>query len=218
MPSNFEQRRINMVDCQVRPSDVTSFPIIQAMLTIPREDYVPASKKELAYLGDHLGIGNGRFLLDPRILAKMIETLAIRPDELVLDIGSGLGYSSAIIASLAEAVISLEVIEEFFNKAENTFSHHSVDNAVPVNGILAEGVPRYGPYDVVTIQGGIEKVPQGITDQLKLGGRIGAIVCTENGGKYSIGINKANGIDWQTAFDAEAPILPGFEKAEEFVF
>ncbi len=218
MPTNFKNRRRNMVDCQVRPSDVTSFPIIQAMLAIPREDYVPEQKKELAYLGDHLGIGNGRFLLDPRILAKMLDTLAIRLDELVLDIGSGLGYSSAIIASVAEAVISLEENEEFSNEAENIFSLHSVDNVVPVHGVLSEGMPRYGPYDVITVQGCIETLPPAILDQVKLGGRIGAIVITENGGKCRIGINKPSGVDWQTAFDAEAPILPGFEKTGEFVF
>ena len=218
MPNNFENRRRNMVDCQIRPSDVTSFPIIKAMLAIPREDYVPEQKKELAYLGDHLGIGNDRFLLDPRILAKMLNTLAIRPDELVLDIGSGLGYSSAIIASVAEAVISLEEDEDFTSEAENAFSLHSVDNVVPVSGKLAQGMPRYGPYDVITIQGAIETLPQVIIDQLKLGGRIGTIVNTANGGKCRIGINKASGIDWQTAFDAESPVLNGFAGVREFIF
>ena len=218
MSCNFEQRRINMVDCQVRPSDVTRFPIIQAMLTIPREEYVPQSKKELAYIGDHLDIGHGRFLLDPRILAKMLDTLAIRSDELVLDIGSGLGYSSAIISSMAEAVISLEEVDEFSSQAENTFALHSVDNAVPVTGPLEEGVSRYSPYDVIICQGGIETVPQQILDQLKLGGRIGAVVNTGHGGKCRIGYKTEGGIDWHTAFDAEAPELNGFTKTREFVF
>lgn len=218
MSCNFEQRRINMVDCQVRPSDVTRFPIIQAMLTIPREEYVPQSKKELAYIGDHLDIGLGRFLLDPRILAKMLDVLAIRSDELVLDIGSGLGYSSAIIASMAEAVISLEEVDEFSSQVENTFALHSVDNAVPVTGPLVEGVSRYSPYDVITFQGGIETVPLQIHDQLKLGGRIGAIVNTGHGGKCRIGYKTEGGIDWHTAFDAEAPELNGFTKTREFVF
>ena len=218
MSGDFEQRRRNMVDGQIRPSDVTSYPIIQAMLTIPREDFVPQSKKELAYIGDHLGIGDGRFLLDPRVLGKMLDTLAIQQDELVLDIGSGLGYSSAIIANMAEAVISLEEIEKFSNEAENIFSQHSVDNVVPVFGVLADGIPRYGPFDVIICQGGIETVPQCILDQLKLGGRIGAILNSGLGGKCSIGIKRSSGIDWQTAFDAEAPTLPGFEKAREFVF
>lgn len=218
MSCDFEQRRINMVDCQIRPSDVTRFPIIQAMLTIPREEYVPSSKKELAYIGDHLGIGHDRFLLDPRILAKMLDALAIRNDELVLDIGSGLGYSSAIIAYMAEAVISLEEVDEFSSLAENTFALHSVDNAIPVSGPLGEGVSRYSPYDVITCQGGIETVPQQILDQLKPGGRIGAVVNTVHGGKCRIGYKTEGGIDWQTAFDAEAPKLNGFTKTREFVF
>ena len=218
MSCDFEQRRINMVDCQVRPSDVTRFPIIQAMLAIPREEYVPSSKKELAYIGDHLDIGHDRFLLDPRILAKMLDALAIRTDELVLDIGSGLGYSSAIIASMAEAVISLEEVDEFSRQAENTFALHSVDNAVPVTGPLAKGVSRYSPYDVITCQGGIETVPQQIHDQLKVGGRIGAVVNTTHGGKCRIGYKSEGGIDWHTAFDAEAPKVNGFTKIREFVF
>ncbi|MCY4101168.1 MAG: protein-L-isoaspartate O-methyltransferase [Rhodobacteraceae bacterium] len=207
-----------MVDCQIRPSDVTRFPIIQAMLTIPREEYVPSSKKELAYIGDHLGIGLDRFLLDPRILAKMLDALAIRADELVLDIGSGLGYSSAIIASMAEAVISLEEVDEFSIQAENAFALHSVDNAVPVTGPLAEGVPRYSPYDVITCQGGIGTIPQQILDQLKSGGRIGAVVNTRHGGKCRIGYKTEGGMDWHTVFDAEAPEINGFTKAREFVF
>lgn len=218
MSCNFEQRRINMVDCQIRPSDVTRFPIIQAMLAIPREEYVSQSKKELAYIGDHLHIGFDRFLLEPRILAKMLVALNIRSDELVLDIGSGLGYSTAIIASMAETVVSLEEVSEFSNQAENTFVHHSVDNALPVTGTLAEGVSHYSPYDVITCQGSIETVPQQILDQLKLGGRIGAVVNTGHGGKCKIGYKTEGGIDWHTAFDAEAPELNGFTKTREFVF
>ncbi len=218
MSSNFEDRRRTMVDSQIRPSDVTSFPILQAMLSIPREEYVPKSLQELAYMGNHLPLDNGRYLLDPRILAKMLDSLAIRSNELVLDIGSGIGYSSAIIASMAEAVISLEEIEDYSKQAENILALHSVDNVVPVFGVLADGVSRYGPYDVITCQGGIETIPSDLEDQLKIGGRIGAVITTKVGGKCRIGIKKTGGIDWQTAFDAQAPTLKGFEKAKEFVF
>lgn len=106
--ADFAQRRTMMVDTQVRPNDVTSFPIIEAMLTIPREAFVPPARRDAAYIGENLPIGDDRYLLEPRTLAKMIEALDIQPDDLVLDVGCGLGYSSAVIARVAEAVVAIE--------------------------------------------------------------------------------------------------------------
>ena len=105
--SDFSRRRTTMVDTQVRPSDVTKFPIIDAMLTIPREQFVPADKRELAYVGEHVPLGDGRFVLEPRLLAKMLEAANLQNSDLVLDVGSGLGYSAALAAHIADAVIAL---------------------------------------------------------------------------------------------------------------
>jgi len=105
---DFAARRTMMVDNQVRPSDVTKLPIIEAMLTIPRERFLPGSLAEVAYVGENVALGGGRVLLDPRTLSKMLDALDIKPSELVLDVASATGYSSAVIARMAEAVIALE--------------------------------------------------------------------------------------------------------------
>ncbi len=216
--SDFQKRRIIMVDCQVRPSDVTKFPIINAMLEVPREDFVPDSRREMAYVGDHLDIGSGRVLLDPRVLAKMLDALDIRPHDLVLDVGCGMGYSSAVISKMAEAVIALEENKEFSDRAEAAFSLHSVDNAVVVNGRLTKGSPRHGPYDAIAIQGGLEKFPDELGRQLAEGGRVGCIFCEGPVGECRIGIKRGGRIMWRTSFNADAPVLPGFLGKREFVF
>ncbi len=207
-----------MVDSQIRPSDVTKYPLIQALLDIPREDFVPAHKREMAYVGHHLPMGKGRFILDPRIMAKMLDALNIRKNELVLDIGSGMGYSAAIIAAMAEVVIALEEVESFTAESEELLSQCSVDNVVPVSGSLTDGCRQYGPYDVIVCQGAVEELPESIVNQLKDGGRIGMIRATDAGGKCAIGFKGCDTLNWFTAFDAEAPVLNGFAKAPEFVF
>ncbi len=130
--SDFAERRRIMVDTQVRPSDVTKFPIIDAMLSVPRETFVPDALREAAYMGEHVDLGGGRVVLDPRTLAKMLEAADIDTDDLVLDIGAGLGYSSAVLARLADAVVAIEEDAGLAAEAERALSETNADNAVVV--------------------------------------------------------------------------------------
>lgn len=171
---DFVTRRSLMVDTQVRPNDVTKFPIIEAMLTIPREDFVPAARREAAYVGENLPVAPGRVVLEPRNFAKMLDGLDVQPTDLVLDLGCGLGYSAAVIARMAEAVVAVEE-GDLATLAEATLSQAGVDNVAVVQGPVADGSAKHGPYDVVMIEGGVETVPQAILDQIKEGGRIAAI-------------------------------------------
>ena len=215
---DFAAAREAMVDCQVRPSDVTRYPIILAMLSVPREDYVPAALRPVAYLGEHVPLGRGRVVLDPRVFAKLLDAIDIGPNDLVLDVGAGLGYSTAVIARMAEAVIALEEDSALATDAEATLAAHGVDNAVVEVAPLADGVPEHGMYDAIVIEGGIERAPQAIVDQLKPGGRIVAIFMDGALGQARLGVKTAQGVAWRRAFDATAPVLPGFaaEKAFEF--
>jgi len=172
--TDFRHRRITMVDTQVRPSDVTKFPIIDAMLTIPREVFVPESQREAAYVGEHVELAPGRVVLDPRTLAKILDALDVQPVELVLDVGCGLGYSTAVIARLAEAVVAVEEDETMVAEAQARLSAESVDNAAVIGGPLAGGSAKHGPFDVVAIEGAVEEVPAALLAQLKEGGRIAA--------------------------------------------
>ncbi|MEL7259569.1 MAG: rRNA adenine N-6-methyltransferase family protein, partial [Pseudomonadota bacterium] len=143
---DFAARRTVMVDTQVRPADVTKFPIIEAMLAVPREDFVPVALREAAYLGEDLDLGGNRVILEPRTLAKLLDALDIQQTELVLDIGSSYGYSSAVIARLSEAVVALEDDEDVSREAQESLMSHGADNAVVHHGPLAEGAAEHGPY------------------------------------------------------------------------
>lgn len=216
--TNFAAARTTMVDCQVRPSDVTKYPIIDALLTIPREEFVPSTKRSVAYMGEHIALGSSRVLLDPRTFAKMLDAVNIQPDEMVLDLGCGLGYSSAVIAKMAEAVVAVEADEAMAAEATELLAAHGADNVMVETGELVGGAPKHGPYCVIFLQGAAETIPSAVTDQLKVGGRIIAIRQADGMGQCKIGYKRENGIDWHSEFAATAPTLPGFEKAAEFTF
>lgn len=216
--ADYVQRRVTMVDTQVRPSDVTSFPIINAMLTVPRELFVPADKRDIAYVGEHLDLGEGRVLLDPRTFAKMLEALDATPAELVLVIGAGLGYGAAVLSHLAQAVVAVEEDEALAKEAASSLTEAGIDTVAVETGSLADGAPRHGPYDAILIEGAVETLPDALTDQLKDGGRILAIFSEGPLGVARLGLKTANGVSWREAFDANAPVLPGFAAAPEFVF
>jgi protein-L-isoaspartate(D-aspartate) O-methyltransferase len=214
--TDFSARRTMMVDTQVRPSDVTKFPIIEAMLKVAREDYVPAAQREAAYLGENLNLGDGRILLEPRSLAKMLDALAIDNDDLVLDIGCAYGYSSAVIAHMAEAVVAVEEDEQMSNEAQEALMTAGADNAIVHKGPLTDGAAKHGPYDVILIQGGVETVPEAILAQLKVGGRIACIFMSGPLGEVRIGHKSESGISWRVDFNAGAPVLRGFGREKAF--
>lgn len=216
--SDFAARRTMMVDTQVRPSDVTKFPIIDAMLTVPREEFVPAAQREAAYVGENLDLGQNRAVLEPRTLAKMLDALAITREELVLDIGCALGYSSAVIAHMAEAVVAVEEDEDMARDAQEALAAAHVDNVVVHAGPLREGAEKHGPYDVIIIQGGVARLPQAIMDQLKEGGRIACLFMDSALGEVRVGRKSGGYVSWRMAFNASAPVMPGFERSVSFQF
>ena len=126
--TDFAARRTMMVDTQVRPNDVTKFPVIEAMLAVPREEFVPAGRRAVAYSGENLDIGRGRVLLEPRTLAKMVDALDIQPDDLILDLGCGYGYSAAVMARMAEAVVAIEDDADMAAEAERRLAEADVFN------------------------------------------------------------------------------------------
>ncbi|MFN4203740.1 MAG: protein-L-isoaspartate O-methyltransferase family protein [Tabrizicola sp.] len=215
--SEFASRRVMMVDTQVRPSDVTKFPIIDALLTVRRESFVPNSLREAAYVGENLPLGPARVMLEARTLAKLLDALDIQPGELVLDVGCGLGYSAAVIARLAETVVAVEEDEALAAEAQRLLSEEGVDNAVVVAGPLAAGSVKCAPYDVITVEGGVEVVPDTILAQLAEGGRIGALFMDGPVGTARIGYKTSGHVTWRPVFNASAPVLPGFEAARSFV-
>jgi protein-L-isoaspartate(D-aspartate) O-methyltransferase len=215
---DFAAAREAMVDCQVRPSDVTRYPIIVAMLDVPREEFVPRPMRSVAYLGEHVPLGPGRVVLDPRVFAKLLDSLDVGPSDLVLDVGCGLGYSTAVVAKLAEAVVAVETPGAMAEQAEANLVAHGADNAAVHAGDLAQGAPAHGLYDAMIVEGGVERLPDALVDQLKPGGRVAAIFMEGALGQARLGIKGASGVAWRRVFDATAPVLPGFEAAKAFEF
>ncbi|AUC54540.1 MAG: protein-L-isoaspartate O-methyltransferase family protein [Sagittula sp.] len=214
--SDFATRRRMMVDTQVRPSDVTEFPIIEAMLTVPREAFVPRDRIEAAYVSEHVPLGGGRVLLDPRVFAKMLDALDISNDDLVLDVGAGLGYSAAVIARIAEAVVAVEDDDTRASEAQSLLSEHHADNVILHEGPLDAGAAEHGPYDVIIVEGGVETLPETLCDQLKEGGRMAVIFMEGALGTVRVGHKYDGAINWRFAFNGTAPVLPGFTKDEVF--
>ena len=215
---DFAAARRAMVDNQVRPSDVTRFSLIEAMLWAPRERFVPKAKREVAYAGAEVELAPGRVLLEPRTFAKMLDAAAIDGDDLVLDLAPGTGYSTAVIAQLAEAAVAIEPDEEMAKQAQDLLIELDTDNAVVSHGDPASGDAAHGPYDVIFINGAVERVPEALLDQLKQGGRLVALFRERSVGKCHVLSRAGQGISRRYAFDGDAPVLPGFEKSVEFAF
>ncbi len=214
--SDFATRRTMMVDTQVRPSDVTKYPIIDAMLSVPREDFVPSSFRETAYVGENIELDGRRVILEPRTLAKMLDALDIGAGELVLDIGCGHGYSSAVIARMAQAVVALEEDADMAREAQEALIDAGADNVVVHEARLTDGAKEHGPYDVIVLQGAIAHLPDEIADQLKDGGRVAALFMDGALGEVRVGYKIDGRITWRMSFNAGAPLLPGFEKHHKF--
>ncbi|APG47669.1 protein-L-isoaspartate O-methyltransferase family protein [Phaeobacter porticola] len=214
--TDFAERRRMMVDTQIRPSDVTKFPIIEAMLAVPREAFVADAQREAAYADGNLDIAPNRVLLEPRTLAKILDAIDVQPDELVLDVACGLGYSTAVVARVAQMVIGVEEDESLAADAQEQLSAVAADNAIVHIGPLTEGAAEHGPYDVMMIEGGVETLPDALLAQLKDGGRVVAIFMSGALGEVKVGYKNDGHISWRLAFNAGAPVLPGFNAAAEF--
>ncbi|WP_138421561.1 protein-L-isoaspartate O-methyltransferase family protein [Maritimibacter alexandrii] len=214
--SDFQTRRTMMVDTQVRPSDVTKYPIIDAMLTVPREDFVPDDQREAAYTETQIELAPGRVMLEPRSFAKILDALSIQPTELVLTVGAGLGYGAAVLARLADFVVAVEEDDGLAGEAEGRLASDGVDNVAVIKAPLVDGAAKHGPYDVILIEGAVETLPATLTDQLRENGRIAALFTEGNLGIVKVGYKIDGAVNWRFAFNASAQVLPGFTKTKDF--
>ena len=214
--TDFETRRRMMVDTQVRPSDVTKYPVLDALLEVRREMYVPDALRDVAYMDNSITLGENRIVLEARTFSKILNTLDIQQDEMALDIGCGLGYSAAVLGKLCEAVVAVEEDETLASEAEAILGSEGADNVAVVGGALTEGAAKHGPYDVIILEGAVEEMPEALTDQLKEGGRIAAVFMDGALGMVRVGLKTGGTISWRFAFNATAPVLPGFSKAASF--
>lgn len=216
---DFQKQRRTMVDTQLRVNDVTAPELVSAFLSVPRELFVPRSLQALAYSEAELETESGRALWTPRDLGKLLVALSARPDDVALVIGAGSGYSAAIIGQNAEAVIALEDNEDAVNAMADRFARIGLDQAVAVEGRLAEGLPEQGPFNLIFISGMVETVPQAWLDQLADGGRMGVVVrAGRDLGRARVYVRSGETVSCRDVFECCPPPLPGFEIRPGFVF
>ena len=216
---NFEDARRIMVESQLRPNRVTNEAVLAAMGTLPREQFVPEAQRPVAYVDEDLAIAPGRCIMEPLILARLVQAAAPKPEELCLVVGAGTGYTPAVFARLCATVFALESDGALASSTSALLSDLVLDNIVIVEGALAEGLPKQGPYDVIMVNGGVGMLPDTLTDQLAEGGRMVTVMVDEAGVGRAVLIGRgATGISQRVLFDASIPVLPEFEKEAGFVF
>ena len=221
MPNNlFATARKTMVDCQLRPSKVTDQFILDAFMTIPREDFVGKQQRALAYVDEDLPLSGGRCLMEPMVLARLLQALEIRPDDSVLIVGAGCGYGSAVAAKLAGSVIAIETRANLVDKAQDVLVSIGIDNAAIVKSRLVDGYPEEGPYDRILIEGGVETVPVNLLKQLTPKGRLAAIYRKPGHpvGVASVWTRSGKEFTRTPLFDARVPNLDEFNAKVEFSF
>ncbi len=212
--TDFSARRVTMVDTQVRPSDVTKFPIIAAMLAVPRENYVPQAKREAAYMGGNLELAPGRVMIEARTLAKMLDALDIQPTDKVLDLACGLGYGTAVMAELCKFVVGVETDDGLVRGAkEQLLASGSTNIEIRNEKLTAGGTEQ---FDVIVIEGGVEDIGSAVISQLAEGGRMAAIFMTGPLGTVKIGSKQDGRVSWRFAFNAAAPVLQEFVTKHAF--
>jgi protein-L-isoaspartate(D-aspartate) O-methyltransferase len=216
---DFRAARLNMVESQIRPNKVTDPAVVAAMSELPREEFLPKNLRGIAYVDEDVPIGGGRYLMEPMILARLLQAAEIRPSDVVLDIAAGTGYDAAVLARLATTIVALECDPALAAQAGKTLGEHGIDNAVVVEGSLELGYPRQAPYDVIVIGGAVEEVPPAIIAQLAPSGRLVAVVASPGEPGRAILVSRlSDTILRRVLFDASTGVLPGFHREPGFVF
>ncbi|MCZ8544770.1 protein-L-isoaspartate O-methyltransferase [Mesorhizobium qingshengii] len=222
MNADFSERRVKMVDGQVRTTDVTSAPLLEAMLVVPREVFVGTGQRDLAYIDEDIriadGAGGARYLMEPSPLAKLMQLAEISQTDSVLDVGCGTGYAAAILSRLAGSVVALESDSALAETARSTLSSLGCGNVTVVQGALSQGHAAKAPYDVIFIGGSVEDVPAPLLDQLAEGGRLVAVEGQGNSGVARLFFKAGGVVTGRRAFNAAIKPLPGFERARAFEF
>jgi protein-L-isoaspartate(D-aspartate) O-methyltransferase len=220
--SDFSIARQKMVDSQVRPSDVTDLRIIDAMLAVPREVFVPEGQRGLAYLDLNLDVSDGgsmrRFLIKPAVTAKMLQAADIRDTDSVLVAGCATGYTAALVARLAGQVRATEVDPALAAKAREAMTQLGLERVTVRAADVAEGDPANAPYDVIVLDGATEIAPEGLYQQLKDGGRLVGVFALTQPPRATIVTRSHDEFGYRQLFDASVPVLPGLERRPAFVF
>lgn len=215
---DFERARKAMVDNQVRPGNVTDRRLIAAMLAIPREKFVPASRQALAYIDEAHDLGHGRSMPAPAPFAKLAQLAAIEPGDAVLDLGAGLGYSTAVLAQLAHEVVGVESDATLAAEAQKALSAAGITNAEIVVSDLEAVQPHAGGFDVIILEGAVETVSPGLFKLLRDGGRLVALIKRGPAAVAHVFVKSGGTVNSRAEFNTSLPPLSAAKATEDFVF
>jgi len=211
--------RQNMVDCQILPNHVTSLAVVDGLMELPREQFVPPELAGVAYVDEALPLGDGRYLMEPMVAARLLQDADLKPDDVALCIGCATGYLPALLAKVVSTVVAVESDKGFAQRAGDTFSRLDIDNIAIVSGPLADGHAKQAPYEVIVFDGAVGEIPAAIIDQLAEGGRLVAVVVGDDGIGRGRLLSRFGGVvSGRDLFDAGTPMLPGFEREAAFSF
>jgi protein-L-isoaspartate(D-aspartate) O-methyltransferase len=218
--TDFALARRNMVEGQLRPNKVTNVALLAAVGELPRERFLPDALRSVAYADDDVPLGGGRYLMEPMVLARLIQTLQAQPEDRGLVVGAGRGYGAALLARLVKSVTAVESDPELAAAAGAIAKDLALGNIQWNSGKLEQGGPGSAPYDVVLIEGAVRQVPQAILDQMAEGGRLTTIVAGAPGamGVAQIFVKEGGVTSGRPLFDAGTPLLPGFTPPARFTF
>jgi protein-L-isoaspartate(D-aspartate) O-methyltransferase len=222
MSADFTERRVKMVDGQIRTTDVTSAPLIEAFLDVPREIFVDPAVRDLAYIDEDIRISSGadghRYLMEPSPLARLLQLAEVDEDDSVLDVGCGTGYAAAILSRLARSVVALESDAALVERATSALAEAGRDNVIVAAGSLRDGYAANAPYNVIFVGGSVEEVPETLFKQLAEGGRLVAVEGQGNAGVARVFLKTSGIVTGRRAFNAAIKPLPGFERIRVFEF
>ncbi|MBX3606880.1 MAG: protein-L-isoaspartate O-methyltransferase [Piscinibacter sp.] len=216
---NIEQARFNMIEQQIRPWDVLDPAVLSLLTIVKREDFVPAAYRSLAFVDTEVPLPGGQCMLAPRVEARLLQELALHKHERVLEVGAGSGYMAALLAHRAQQVITLEIVPELVQLAAANLKRAAIVNATVRQADGSRGLPGEAPFDAIVLSGSIAEVPQGLLGQLKVGGRLVAIVGQQPVMRATLVTRSSeHGYASVELFDTVAPRLVGFDEPARFSF
>ena len=215
---DFAAARRKMVASQVRTNRVTDPLVSSAMEAVPREYFVPAERRSVAYLDEDQPLGNGRYIMEPMALGRLLQLADVEPGDKALVVAAGTGYSAAVLARMAESVVVLENDTSFAEEASKIMTELVIPNVTVVRGDLASGVPAKAPFDVILIDGAVNEIPMALKQQLRDGGRLVAVVRSGPVGRATLVTRIGDAWGSRTDFDLIMAYLPEFAPQPKFVF
>ncbi len=216
---DYAAARLNMVESQIRPNKVTDEAILDALLAVPRESFVPPALRGAAYVDDDIPLGGNRYIMEPMVLARLLQLAAIGPADSVLEVGCATGYGTAVLARLARTVFAVESDPVLARQAATRLRELDGNNATVIEGRLEDGYPDRAPYDVILLAGAAAAIPETITRQLAEGGRLVTVLKPGAGMGQAILMKRCGGmLSMRPVFDAAVPFWPGFQREPSFVF